>query len=93
MGLVQRAENEEPTKRGWFDALQTHEGMGCTWGQTEADMAHAHWSEAGKVVGLSIGHVRLMMKGDSHEAQVDEMLKLGLAIVTEATRLMTEGPT
>ena len=30
---------------------------------------------------------------DSHEAQVDEMLKLGLAIVTEATRIMTEGPT
>lgn len=93
MGLVQRAENEETAERGWFEALQTHDGMGCTWGQTEADMAHAHWSAAGKVVGLSIGHVRLIMKGDSLEAQVDEMLKLGLAIVTEATRLMTEGPT
>ena len=56
-------------------------------------MVHAHWSATGKVVGLSIGHVRLIMKGSSLEAQVDEMLKLGLAIVTEATRLMTEGPT
>lgn len=92
MGLVQRAENEE-TSRSWLDALQTHDGMGCTWGQTEADMVHAHWSATGKVVGLSIGHVRLIMKGSSLDAQVDEMLKLGLAIVTEATRLMTEGPT
>jgi hypothetical protein len=55
-------------------------------------MAHAHWSEAAGVVGLTIGLVRFSMKGSTLEAQVDEMLKLGLAIVTEATRLMTEGP-
>ena len=91
MGLVQRAENEG-TARGWADARQTHESLGSSFGQTEADMAHAHWSEAAGVVGLTIGLVRFSMKGSTLEAQIDEMLKLGLAIVTEATRLMTEGP-
>ena len=91
MGLVQRAENEE-TARSWNEARQTHDAMGCSFGQTEADMVHAHWSDSAKVVGLNIGKVTLIMKGSSLEAQVDEMLKLGLAIVTEATRLMTEGP-
>ena len=93
MGLVQRAENEEIPKRSWADARTTHDGMGCSFGQTEADMVSAHWSDSVKVVGLNIGKVTLIMKGSSLEAQVDEMLKLGLAIVTEATRLMTEGPT
>jgi hypothetical protein len=55
-------------------------------------MVHAHWSEAAGNVSLSIGLVRLSMKGSTLEAQVDEMLKLGLAIVTEATRILTEGP-
>ena len=92
MGLVQRAENEE-TARSWHEARQTHEGLGSSFGQTESDMVHAHWSEAAGNVSLSIGLVRLSMKGSTLEAQVNEMLKLGLAIVADATRIMTEGPT